>query len=91
MDLEKILQGARERGCHVELNANPQRLDLSDEGCRLARESGVKVAVSSDAHRPSGLDHMRHGIDQARRGWLEKTDVLNTHPLQQLKRLLSRD
>jgi DNA polymerase (family 10) len=90
VDLEKILQVAKERGCFVELNANPERLDLADVYCKMAKERGVKVAISTDAHTRSALKHMRFGIDQARRGWLEANDVLNTRSWRDLKTLLKR-
>jgi DNA polymerase (family 10) len=83
-----VLDGARERGRVIELNAQPDRLDLDDRGCRLAKEVGVKVAISTDAHRVADLDLMRFGVDQARRGWLEPADVVNTLPLAQLLRVL---
>jgi DNA polymerase (family 10) len=88
IDLERVLEAARERGCVLELNAQPDRLDLDDRGCRLAKEIGVKVAISTDAHRASDLDLMRFGVDQARRGWLEPGDVVNTLPLADLRRAL---
>ncbi len=90
IDLERIMQAARERGCFLEVNAQPQRLDLSDTLCMLAKEIGVKVAVSTDAHRATDLDFMELGIHQARRGWLERTDVINTRSLGSLRRLLGR-
>ena len=64
------------------------RTKLDDRGCRLAKEMGVKVAISTDAHRAADLDLMRFGVDQARRGWLEPGDVVNTLPLAELKRVL---
>jgi DNA polymerase (family 10) len=88
LDLERVLEGARERGRIVELNAQPERLDLDDRACRLARELGVKVAIATDAHRAADLDLMRFGVDQARRGWLEPSDVVNTRPLATLRKLL---
>jgi DNA polymerase (family 10) len=88
IDLERILEGARERGRIVELNAQPERLDLDDRSCRLARELGVKVAIATDAHRASDLELMRFGVDQGRRGWLEPSDVVNTRPLAALRKLL---
>ncbi len=88
LDLEKLLRAARERGRFVELNAQPERLDLNDVHCRLARDLGVKVSIGSDAHRARELDFVRHGIDQARRGWLAANDVLNTRSLAQLRKLL---
>ena len=88
IDLERILEAARDRGCVMELNAQPDRLDLDDRACRLAREIGVKVAISTDAHRVADFELMRFGVDQARRGWLEPSDVVNTRPLAELLRLL---
>ncbi|GAB4272101.1 MAG: DNA polymerase/3'-5' exonuclease PolX [Deferrisomatales bacterium] len=88
VDLERLLRAARERGCFVELNAHPERLDLDDRWCRRAKELGVKVAVSTDAHSVGDLDLIRFGVDQARRGWLEPDDVLNTRPWEAVRRLL---
>jgi DNA polymerase (family 10) len=90
VDMERIIEGARERGCFLELNAQPSRLDLNDVHCRLAKEAGVKVAISTDAHSTSNLANMRYGVDQARRGWLEAGDVLNTLGLKDLRRALKR-
>ncbi|HSG09095.1 MAG TPA: DNA polymerase/3'-5' exonuclease PolX [Longimicrobiales bacterium] len=80
LDVEAILAAAAELGVAVELNANPNRLDLSDVHVMRAKELGVKVVVSTDAHTPRGLENMRYGVDQARRGWLEPGDVLNAMP-----------
>ena len=85
-----MLAGARERGCFVELNAHPSRLDLDDVHCRMAKEMGIRVAISTDAHSTMGLGAMRFGVDQARRGWLEPPDVLNTRPWQELEKLMAR-
>jgi DNA polymerase (family 10) len=90
IDLEKIMEAARERGCYLELNAHPERLDLTDEACKLAKEMGVKVAIATDAHSTAGLDFMRFGVNQARRGWLEAKDVINCQPLNNLKKLFKR-
>jgi DNA polymerase (family 10) len=90
-DLEKVMRGAKERGCFLELNAHPDRLDLTDDGCLLAKEIGLKVAIATDAHSTNDLDFMRFGIGQARRGWLEADDVINTRSLAGLKKLLKRD
>ena len=89
-DIEKVIEAAKERGCLLELNAHPDRLDLTDDACKLAKDKGVKIAISTDAHSTSDLDYMRFGIDQARRGWLEKADVINTLPLARLKKLFRR-
>ena len=89
-NLEKILEAAKERGCFIELNAQPQRLDLTDEGCKMAKDMGVRISIASDAHSTSDLKHMRCGIDQARRGWLEVKDVINCLPRNQLLELFKR-
>jgi len=81
-----IVRKARARGIALELNAHPDRLDLSDVHCRMAKDEGVPVAISSDAHDVDGFDVLRYGVGQARRGWLEKKDVLNARPLAALSR-----
>jgi DNA polymerase (family 10) len=90
LDLERVLEAAAERGCFLEVNAQPKRLDLSDADCRLAKEAGVRVAISTDAHNSAHFDYIRFGVDQARRGWLEAEDVINTKPLAELRALLKR-
>jgi DNA polymerase (family 10) len=90
VDLERLLEAARARGCFMELDAQPDRLDLADIYCKLAKDRGVKVAISTDAHSTADLALMRFGIDQARRGWLEAGDVLNTRSWQELHQLLKR-
>jgi DNA polymerase (family X) len=77
LDVEEVLQAALEFGVAVELNANPNRLDLDDVHVHRAKELGVPVVISTDAHGPEGLKDMRFGVAQARRGWLEAADVLN--------------
>jgi DNA polymerase (family 10) len=90
LDMEKVMQAAKERGCFMELNSHPDRLDLNDMDCRMARDIGVKIAISTDAHSANDLDFMRFGIGQARRGWLERNDVLNTKSWGEMKKLLKR-
>lgn len=90
VDMSRLLAAAHELGCHVELNAEPDRLDLNDSQAHAAREAGVKVAISTDAHSLNALKCMRFGVDQARRGWLEPADVINTRSLDDLRRLLGR-
>lgn len=87
-DLERILREAAGLGCCLEINAQPDRLDLTAPHCRMARGLGVKLAISTDAHSGAELDFMRFGVDQARRGWLEAGDVVNTRSWPALKRLL---
>ncbi len=88
MDLQQVLRHARARGCFVELNADPARLDLSDLACRIAKAEGVLVSISADAHTRQQFARLQHGVVQARRGWLEAADVLNTRSLAQLRPLL---
>ncbi len=88
VDMERVMRGATERGCFLELDAQPDRLDLMDTHCRLAKQLGLKVVISTDAHAIVELDFMRFGVDQARRGWLAPGDVLNTRPLDELRTLL---
>ncbi|MDH5563250.1 MAG: DNA polymerase/3'-5' exonuclease PolX [Nitrospirota bacterium] len=90
IDMEQIMAAALERGCYLEVNAQPVRLDLTDLHCKMAKDIGVKVAISTDAHRTTDLDFMRFGIGQARRGWLESGDILNTSSLNALKKKLIR-
>ncbi|MBS0558706.1 MAG: DNA polymerase/3'-5' exonuclease PolX [Proteobacteria bacterium] len=88
VNMERVMRGALERGCFLEVNAQPDRLDLDDLQCRMARRIGLKLAVSTDAHSPVEFDFMRFGVDQARRGWLEADDVVNTRPLNALRALI---
>ena len=90
VDVEGLMAGARERGCFLELNGHPDRLDLSDVHTKRAKDMGIKVVISTDAHRASDLDYMRFGIGQARRGWLERDDVLNTRSWKEIKQLLRK-
>lgn len=90
VDMEKIIRHAVSRGCFLELNANPKRLDLTDIYCQMANDQGVLIAINSDAHGRSDFSHLHFGVGQARRGWLEKDDVLNTRPLLELRKLLEQ-
>lgn len=90
LDIERIIDHAKANGCCFEINSSPNRLDLSDEHAKLAKEAGIKIAVNTDAHSTRELDFIWAGINQARRGWLEASDVLNTYPLAKLLRALRR-
>jgi DNA polymerase (family 10) len=90
VDMERIMEAAQERGRLLELNAQPDRLDLTDIHCKTAKEMGIKIAISTDAHSIRDLDFMRFGIGQARRGWLEPDDVVNTRGLKGLLKLLGK-
>jgi DNA polymerase (family 10) len=88
VDMLRIIRHAKKRGCFLELNAHPERLDLLDSHCQMAKEEGVLVSINSDAHSTFDFSNLKYGVGQARRGWLEKDDVLNTRPLAALRRLL---
>lgn len=89
-DFERILRAAKEACCCLEVDSQPERLDLDDVHCKLAKEMGVRLVISSDAHSAGGLALIRFGVDQARRGWLEARDVLNTQSLDGLLAGLKR-
>ena len=90
LEIEEVVKVAKEEGVLLEANAHPERLDLQDYHLQLAKQSGVKVVINTDSHRTSDLDYMRYGVDQARRGWLEKSDVANTLPLNAFLKLLKK-
>ena len=83
LDMDAIFKAAARTGTILEIDAHPWRLDLKDDHIRRAREYGCKFVIDTDAHRISELAYMEYGIGQARRGWLEKKDVLNTLPLKE--------
>jgi DNA polymerase (family 10) len=83
-DMEKILDAAKQHGVAMECNSYPDRLDLKDTHLRMAKERGVKIVISTDAHSAGNLDLIQYGVKMARRGWLEKKDVLNTLPFEKL-------
>jgi len=88
VDMERLIRAARQRGCFLELNAHPERLDLSDVYCNMAKSEGVLISIASDAHSVLDFANLRFAVGQARRGWLEAPDVLNTRPLAKLRPLL---
>jgi DNA polymerase (family 10) len=88
LDLEAIMKEAKKTGTILELNSFWNRLDLNDVNCRLAKSFNVKIAISTDAHNIMELEIIRFGIATARRGWLEKDDVVNTLPVSQLLKIL---
>lgn len=90
IDIARVIEHAKQRGCFLELNANPMRLDLNDVHCQMAKNAGVLISIDVDGHHTRDLGNLTYGIGQARRGWLEKKDVLNTRPLKELLKLLAR-
>ena len=89
IDLDAVLNTAKDTGTFIELNGNPIRLDLDDIHCRKAKELGILIAISTDSHAASQLDLMRYGVLTARRGWLEKKNVLNCLPYEKLIKMLA--
>jgi DNA polymerase (family X) len=89
VDMQKIIRTAKACKVALEVNAHPNRLDISDTYCRMAKEEGALVSIDSDAHSTFELGMLRFGVGQARRGWLEKSDVLNTRSLKELRKWLA--
>jgi DNA polymerase (family 10) len=90
IDLERVVEKALETGTFLEINAQPDRLDLRDAHARLAGEAGVKIVISSDGHQLSALSNLEFGVAQARRAWLGPDQVLNTRPWGEVKKLLKK-
>jgi len=90
IDMERVITAAHDLGCHLEVNAQPDRLDLNDHYIHAAKEAGVTLAISTDAHSVDAFECIRFGVDQARRGWLSADDVINTRPLAELRKILQR-
>jgi DNA polymerase (family 10) len=89
-DREEVFARALENQVALEINAQPNRLDLDDGHARLARDMGLRLVINTDAHRPQELALIGYGVDQARRAWLEPSSVLNALPLERLKRALAK-
>jgi DNA polymerase (family 10) len=90
IDMDRVISAAHDVGCYLEINAEPDRLDLNDVHAHAAQSKAVKVVISTDAHSVNAFQYMRFGIDQARRGWLTADDVINTRSLAKLRTLLKR-
>jgi DNA polymerase (family 10) len=88
LDLTEIFNVASDLGIYLELNSYPNRLDLSDINCKKAKNSNVKIVINSDSHNRNHMKYMELGVATARRGWIEKTDVLNCLEFKKLKEKL---
>ena len=90
IDLDAVIAAALEHDVALEINAHPARLDLDDRWARVAAKAGVPISINTDAHAPSELGLLAHGVLQARRAWLEPRHVVNTWPLSRLRRFLKK-
>jgi DNA polymerase (family 10) len=90
VDMLAIIRKAQAQQIYLEVNAHPERLDLLDTHCRMAKDEGVLVSINSDAHSTQEFANLRYGVGQARRGWVARGDVLNTRSLHDLTPLLTR-
>jgi DNA polymerase (family 10) len=90
VNIEMVIKAVKDRGNYLELNANPERLDLNDVQCKRAKELGILISINSDAHSINGFSVLETGVHYAKRGWLEKKDILNTRSLSELKKLLAK-
>ncbi len=90
LDISEIFKAAKDEGVYLEINAQPERLDINDIYAKAAKDEGVGLCINTDAHDTMSLDFMQYGVNQARRGWIEKSDLLNTLPLTKLKKVLKK-
>lgn len=90
VDMAALIKTAEETGTVMEVDAYPDRLDLKDEHIRECVENGVRLAIDSDAHAANHFDYLEYGVAQARRGWAEKKDVINTWPLEKMLKMLKK-
>ena len=90
VNFEKVFEAAAANGKVMEINSQPSRLDLNDELILRAKNFGLKFCISTDSHAISDLASIRYGLGQARRGWLEKEDVVNTYPYSRLKEVFKK-
>ena len=90
IDMERVIAAARDLGCHLEVNSQPDRLDLNDNYIHAAKRAGVTLAISTDADSVDAFECIRFGVDPARRGWLTADDVINTRSLADLRDTLQR-
>lgn len=90
IDLEKVFDEAKATGTLLELNSFPDRLDLKDDYLREAKKRGVRIAIGTDSHVANQLHYMRYGVATAQRGWLTKEEVVNTYPLEKLRKALKK-
>jgi DNA polymerase (family X) len=89
--MESVFEAAVRHGVAVEINCQPERLDMDDILARRARDRGVKIVIDTDAHSPTALGNLRWGVMVARRAWLEPGDVINTRTVDEFRASLRRN
>jgi DNA polymerase (family 10) len=90
LDFDRILEAAADTGTALEINAQPQRMDLDDERARKAKEKGIWLVIDTDMHRLRHLDHRPNGVAVARRAWCRKTDILNAQPAETVRKMVQQ-
>ncbi|BDC36484.1 MAG: DNA polymerase/3'-5' exonuclease PolX [Candidatus Methanoliparum thermophilum] len=85
MDIERLINDAKSTDTILEINSYPNRMDFNDINCKKAKENGIKMSLGTDTHSKGMMKYMELGLSIARRGWLEKEDLINTYPLEELK------
>jgi DNA polymerase (family 10) len=88
VDIEQLIDAAKETNTRLEINAFPDRLDLDDIHVKLAKERGVRFVLGTDSHSINHFAFMRFGIATARRGWLEKKDILNASSIKEIEKII---
>jgi DNA polymerase (family 10) len=91
LNMDAVMEAALDNDSYLEINAQPDRLDLHDIHAKMAKDKGLKLTIATDAHVDRNIDYMKHGVNQARRGWLEADDILNTRPWSELKTFFGKD
>jgi DNA polymerase (family 10) len=88
VDMSRVIRAAATHNVALEVNAQPERLDLIDVHCRMAKDAGIRFSIASDSHAEQDFDNLAYGVSQARRGWLEPKDVINIYSLAALRSFL---
>jgi DNA polymerase (family 10) len=88
LDIDDIIKTAKETGTILEINSFPNRLDIKDEYIKRCVDAGVKMSISTDSHLTTHLDYAEYGIAQARRGWAERSDIINAWPMDKMLKML---
>ena len=90
IDIEEIMLKAKEKNCIMEINCQPDRMDLNERNCELAKKIGIKISIATDAHDTQSFNYVKYGVNQARRAWMNKGDVINTFKLKDLLELIKK-